>query len=551
MRKMLVFFWACAGLAYAQEPAKPPALGSISGVVREIDTGAPIAEVTVSVGVNVDPSPGRTTTDAEGRYVLRDMPPGRYELLVRLSGTAGSMTRIVNLGAGQELSGIDFRIPLRGTIFGRVLDENNEPVPGITVFLICRAYYLGSVRDVYWGQAQTDDRGQYVIRGVQTGRAFLLMAEKRFTTISAVSRVPADRKLRKRAYARTFYPNSPSIDGAAPVVLRSGEHREGVDIEILRTPSYCIDGVLTAQGAPASMQFSVEPVQPSSGVTGKEGGGGAAPTSGTTGTDGKIRVCDLSPGEYRLTAYPAFQPGAFPDAFGTAVVTVINEDMHNIRLPTLPRMSVPGEVAWDGTPPTTPVRFKTWVYLSSLNRGRLGAESTDLQASIPGEFSFPGLLMGDYAVGFSPDVWGAPAGFYVKDATYAGFTIRNSPLRLGTALGDASLRIVLARDGGTISAHVTDRDGNPVNAYVMMLPATATSEAALADMLLSGQTDQAGTYTSDMLAPGKYYVLATETPIDQSPECIAKLWRVRIKSKEVDLSPGGAVRVELQVTGID
>jgi hypothetical protein len=54
-----------------------------------------------------------------------------------------------------------------------------------------------------------------------------------------------------------------------------------------------------------------------------------------------------------------------------------------------------------------------------------------------------------------------------------------------------------------------------------------------------------------MPASGKYYVLATETPIDQSPECIAKLWRARIKSKEVELKPGGAVRVELQVTGID
>jgi sarcosine oxidase gamma subunit len=146
------------------------------------------------------------------------------------------------------------------------------------------------------------------------------------------------------------------------------------------------------------------------------------------------------------------------------------------------------------------------------------------------------------------------AGLYVKDVTYAGVSIRRAPLRVGSALGsEVSLRVVLARDGGTISAHVTDRDGNPVNAYVLMLPAAAGSEIALADSLPTtiSQTDQTGTYTSDMLAPGKYYVLATETPIDQSPECIAKLWRARIKAKEVDLNPGGAVRVELGVTALN
>jgi len=106
---------------------------------------------------------------------------------------------------------------------------------------------------------------------------------------------------------------------------------------------------------------------------------------------------------------------------------------------------------------------------------------------------------------------------------------------------------------GDKDLRICDRDGKPVNAHVLMLPAAAASEIALADTLPVAipQTDQAGTYTSDMLAPGKYYVLATETPIDQSPECIAKLWRARIKSKEVDLNLGAAMRVELGLTTVE
>jgi hypothetical protein len=385
MRPLLAVILLCAVPGLAQESDKKPATGTIRGVVREIETGAPIAEASVSTEL----APGRTTTDAEGRYVLRDVPPGNQTVRVRLSGTSGSMTRIINLVAGQDLSEIDFRVPLRGKISGRVLDENNEPVPGITVFLINRAYYRGSMRSVYWSQAQTDDRGQYVIGGILTGQSFLVMAEKRLATISAMSNAPADRKLRKRTYARTFYPNSPSIDSAAPVVLRSAESREGVDIQILRTPSYCIDGVLTAQGAPAAMQFSIEPVQPSSGGIGQGGGGFAAPTSGVTGADGKIRVCDLAPDEYKLTAYLGSKPDALPDTLGTAQLAITHEDVHNVRLTSRPWLPVTGEVVWDGPAPEQPVTPKITILISPSTRSLLKGEQFSTESSIPGRFSFP------------------------------------------------------------------------------------------------------------------------------------------------------------------
>ena len=49
------------------------------------------------------------------------------------------------VGPGQTVTS-DFALPLRGTISGRVLDENDEPVPGIEVALIAREYGAGAIR---------------------------------------------------------------------------------------------------------------------------------------------------------------------------------------------------------------------------------------------------------------------------------------------------------------------------------------------------------------------------------------------------------------------
>jgi hypothetical protein len=43
------------------------------------------------------------------------------------------------------------------------------------------------------------------------------------------------------------------------------------------------------------------------------------------------------------------------------------------------------------------------------------------------------------------------------------------------------------------------------------------------------------------LAPGKYYVLASRTPFDRTPETIGRLWGARDKGKEVELAPGATV----------
>ncbi len=249
MREVLMVIAATVTAAIAQNaPQAQPATGSISGVVRDAGTGTPMPEVQVSV----NPSQTEMATDSQGHYTLRGLAPGTYRVAAHGQTTG---VKHVTLAAGQDLTSIDFALRAFAQISGKVLDENKEPIHGIRVFLVAREYRLGALRYVFAGTGETDDRGAYHLLRAHPGHAYLIMAEKRVRKLEAISGVPADPKLRKRVPAPTYYPDSTSLDGGQPVTLRAGERREGMDIRMTRSASFCMEGTLETNGTPAALFF--------------------------------------------------------------------------------------------------------------------------------------------------------------------------------------------------------------------------------------------------------------------------------------------------------
>lgn len=384
-------------------------LGSISGVVLDAATGAPMPKVSLSVDTGIrlvndvllmsrDSKRITATADAQGRYKLSELPGGQY----RVSATGGQtcrdsyITRDVNLNPGQDLTGADFRLSACGMISGKVLDENKEPLPGITVFLVDSEYFMGTLRHPVKMLTQTDDRGEYVLQA-EPGRVHLLVALNRVLTIDAISGAPADPALRKQVRAPTYYPESPSIDGAEPVVLRPGEHREGVDIRMRRSPSYCVEGVLKVEGVPAALPLRLVPTQPSIGMF-TEGALVLPQPSGKSGPDGKIRICDLSPGDYELAVtQTSANPAAAPTLYGNRLVTITDRDLRGIEVVAQAGLPLSGSVAWDGTPPDKPPDVQARIVLRPVGTP-LMSQISEARSSIPGKFSFSGLSMEQYLV---------------------------------------------------------------------------------------------------------------------------------------------------------
>jgi hypothetical protein len=542
MIALILFF------ALAQDTPTPavPQKHSISGTVREFGSGAPVADATVYL----DRPPGKrleTQTDPQGSYTLRDVDSGRYRVTAMgkaRDGTRGfgsATTKLVLVGPNQDVNGVDFQLRNRGSISGTITDQNGEPVPQIAVFLIAREYSLGELRYVFASSATTNDSGEYTLRNVEPGHGYLILAEKRVFRLDAISDAPEDPKLRRPAFVPTYYPGTPSAEGAQAITVQSGERREGVDIRLQRSESYCVDGTLDYASTPAGIpRFEIAERQPTSGASGNGVAMFMTSPGGTPGPDGKIRVCDLAPGEYRLTAVQMMGDDM---PLYASIALPVTEDVHRISIAAQPHLPMKGELVWFGNPPDQPAASKLTVQLTPLSRAPFQGEFPKLTQTIeiPGEASWGGLIVDDYSV----QIRGMPPGTYVKDLIYGGRSILNQPLRIGSA-SDSTLRVVLAADSGVVKVSVTDKDGNALpDQYVLFLPATASSEAALATAMAIVQTDQSATATSPPLAPGKYLVAAQNFAPDRTPEFMAKLWNNRTHFQEIEIAPKSTMQVTL------
>jgi len=551
MMRRILAFGALAAATLAAQTNIPNA--AVSGVVKDKITGQPLANYTVSTFVNVtwigdmvlqssNTRQASSTTDSSGRYKLTDLPPGAYRIMARDAQHPGDfLTRYVAV-SGSDIENIDFLVMAEGMIAGKVLDENKEPVPDVAVRLVAREYYLGNVGYYYTtSMTNTNDLGEYSLARVKPGRPFFLMVEKVERNLPARSEVPLDPKLRKRVPVRSWYPNSPSRDTAQALTLRPGEKREGVDIEMRKSPSYCVEGTASGPMGAAPLRFGIEALQPTSGAS-SSGGTFTPVPGGLTAADGQFRICDLFPGAWRLSAQSA-NPNTQPPNYGVTEIAITDEDLRGVRVMAVPGKPLEGEVAWDVDPPATPMTNKVSISLGPLFRASFRDENGGARSDVPGTFTIDGVFPDEYGV---RAIVNAP-GIYVKDVTFSGRSVLYEPLRTASAMSGAGMRVVMAHDGAALSVQVNDKDGNPVaDMRVLAIPADLPSEGAVAARLVQGQTNQLGQYTSQTLPPGKYYVVAAEESVDPTPESIGRLWRSRNRYQEVDLPPAGSAQVRLQ-----
>lgn len=131
---------------------------TIHGIVRTAD-GSPVARASVSVGSYANPLlRSGTYSNADGRFVLSDLPAGRVTVKANHDQRGKGITTVTTIEA--EITTCELQLSRGFELHGRVLQQDNQPVAGCNV----TCSWSGSHR-----LTTTDSLGRFTIANCTDG----------------------------------------------------------------------------------------------------------------------------------------------------------------------------------------------------------------------------------------------------------------------------------------------------------------------------------------------------------------------------------------------
>ena len=390
----VVLALSASGFAVAQK--QPKKTSSISGKVTLKGAGVP----GMSVGaVTYGPGGGNrlqfvATTDAQGNYVISDLPAGMYELTPAAPQfvlTAASAPKRVIVEEGETLDDIDFTLVRGGVITGRVTNSDGQPLIEEPINVDRRDDYgqSGAVMSVTTFYIQTDDRGIYRVFGLAPGKYI----------VSTGTGQPGYAGRNGFKYKQTFHPAATDPAQATVVQVSEGGEATNVDIVVTaRQVTYSASGrvINSETGKPLpNVRFSLTRLEEN----------GSWGTSGPSANGlGEFKIDNLTPGKYTVslerTMSGFFGDNSTSNLYADAVPFEISDhDVTDLIVKTTTGASVSGVVVFDGMDQKT-ARQKygellIMVAIPTNERFVKGRNGPPVRVAPDGSFSAGGLASGD------------------------------------------------------------------------------------------------------------------------------------------------------------
>jgi carboxypeptidase family protein len=538
------------GMPQPRDPRTGPQTGtaSLSGRVSAADTGAPLRRVQVRVGGQELRGMRGAITDADGRYVVANLPAGRYSISFMKGGFAmvaygqkrpNQPGTMVDVADGQKLENLDVRLTRGGVIAGRIVDDFGEPIVDARVQVMRLGWMNGRRRAIMAGRGdQTNDRGEYRLWGLGPGD-YLVMAvsmdRQMFVEPTTALDAPDS-----SGFAPTYYPGTASADEAQKVAVAAGEEVGSVDFALAVTRVVRVSGTaMTSDGRPMTsatvMMFPRTPME----------GGMMMPQGGRTDSNGAFVIPNVAPGEYALQTRDERGPGRQTEGeeAASATLTVGSEDVKNVMLVATRGVRVTGRVVFEGAAPTAALKENLRVFMPGVDNEPMmmfGRGGGDPQVAPDGKFEVRGITgRRSFAVSAGPP-------WVLKAARIGGTDVLDSGYEFGKEDVN-NVELVLTSRSPTLSGSVTGDNNTPAKDYVVL--AYSTDEAAWVQQSFRrgfglGRPDQNGTYKITGLRPGSYYVVAlAEMPEDLGNPDLFKV--LKEGSKRVTLQDGESERLDL------
>jgi len=359
----------------AASSARAEATGAtIRGRIVAADTGQPLrrAKIIVSSPESNTTNNRNATTDADGRYILTDVPAGKYKLSVVRSGYLPlqygqrrplETPRLLDLHAGASIEHADFALQRMAVIGGQITDERGEPVADALV-LVMRSVYMDGRRQLAAQPSaagfnvRTDETGHYRVSALVPG-SYVVMATTRATW--TVHKPGGDTVM---GFAPTFFPGTSDPAQARALTVGYAEQKSDVSFTLGPVPAVRVSGTaLDSRGQPlAGRRVGLNRVLRGAPAIGGApgGGGGFDVANATVAADGTFVMPYVLPGEYKLQARgPLAGPGGDDEAAAQRI-TVGKANIDGIVLKTSAGWSIAGQIATEGgaAPPFSPSRAR-------------------------------------------------------------------------------------------------------------------------------------------------------------------------------------------------
>lgn len=470
-----VFLWLAAGLAGQQSPAPC----AVEGTVVNHASGEPLQRVNLQLhSTRSDRTrPYASVSTAEGRFEFVGVEPGQYTLRAERQGFDRHESPFAT-DCGQLRGRVEVKLVPQGVVTGTVTDEFGDPLPGVSVEAMLRAYLNGTRHVIPASQAVTNDLGEYRLHGLSPGPYFIQAAiAGKGDGSGGTVLLPA------------YFPNTDRPELAQPLQVAPGQVQSGTNFVLRRVPAFSIRGRLAMAAGP-NHNVMVYLAERNSGnwLTGRQ----PIPV-----VNGVFELAGVTSGAYHLIAEQFGESGA-PVAGARMPVEISDRDLEGIILAVTPRPDIMGQITWEQAPPESGAGKNLRVIL------RPEPGDTSLPASTPvgadveanGLFRIRSSPPGTYYV----QAANLPPGFYIKSARLGD--TGNATLRLDLSQPQAGqLRIVVSSRSGVLEGNVeSQRAGLAVFALAEGNPWWSKTTV----------TDERGHFEVKGLAPGEYRVLAFE-----------------------------------------
>jgi len=436
--------------------------------------------------------------------VFHDVPAGRYRLAASrpgyLSGFYGAkgpqmFGNELRLELGQEMRDIVLRLTPQAVIFGKVIDDDGDPVANARVAIQNWLYSDGKRRLNTVGNAFSQADGSFVIGDLKAGK-YLVKASPQ---TSSDGMTEDAEKNRRESNLPTFFPSALDPATAAPIDVAAGAEVRGIEIRIRHDRTYEIRGRVRNTSVlpdPQGLQVNLWP-------KGRDGSWDGPHTVGLPGASSIFQFRDVAAGSYIIevralttSKEPAGGAARTEVLVGQVDVTVSDSNVETVVLPLNTGIEVAGYIQLKGTR-TAPKSHPTVQFMDASGGNSYGTDSA--QAADDGSFRVRGLRAKPYQI----RVFDVPDGGYVKSVRFDGQDIPGKLLDLTSGHG-GEMQIVVSPNAAEMTGVVRDENGDTVSVAVVQL----FDETRILATTLS---DQSGAFNFKNLTPGEYQVFAWES----------------------------------------